>query len=95
MFCVLALLWDTPGAPGSVSASDPATPSKSALAGEKSKGGTEMAPPLICHCLLLRFLLADFGFVDRLIEMFDGFDAMSMKVMGGGFQFVLGVPHGF
>src|ERR1700721_413736 len=43
----------------------------------------------------LLLLLADLGFVDRLIQMFDRLDAMAGEIMLCGLQVMFGIPHGF
>jgi hypothetical protein len=43
----------------------------------------------------LRFLFADFSFVDSHIEMLDRFGAMSMEIVLGDFELMLPCPHVF
>src|ERR1700722_13898447 len=43
----------------------------------------------------LPLLLADLGFVDRLIQMFNGLDAMAVEIMLRGLQMVFGIRHRF
>jgi hypothetical protein len=47
------------------------------------------------YLLELPLLLADLGFVDRLIQMFDRFDTMAVEIMLRGLQMVFGAPHRF
>ncbi len=43
----------------------------------------------------LPLLLADLSFVNRLIQMFNGLDAMAVEIMLRGLQMMLGIPHRF